>query len=187
MSEYTFLCWNQRCGDTVDRDWGDVEDDVTGRMAYCSDDCFAEDCKREATSFNANRSMTPPYVVGDSDAEARLFSMLQSLNPYIAHSIEEEEVDTFSGNWHYLWVPDLADLRAFAEEDAKEGETVEQVMAEIDYTDWEEFLVFTHPVKGIALIRAWDQLQSRAVSVYVSKDQVVMETKPSASGFVKDS
>ena len=109
-----------------------------------------------------------PYVVGDADSEARLFAKLKALNPYIAHSIEEEEVDEFSGNWHYIWIPDLEDLKAFAEEIAEEGQEIAQVMADIDYSEWEAFVTSTHPVKGIALIQAWNQLRNLSSSVYVS-------------------
>ena len=156
MSEYSFEFWN--CGVEVQRDWDEVEEDTTGRMAYCSEACFQEDCKKKSDAFNKTHRVSPPYVVGDAASEERLLAMLRQRNRYIAHSIEEEEVDSFSGNWHYIWVPDLEDLRAFAEEEAEDGEDIEDVMAEIDHSDWDEFLAFTHPVKGIVLIQAWDEM-----------------------------
>jgi len=169
----------------VDRNWEDVEEDVSGRMAYCSEGCFVEDCKRESDAFQENRRLEPPYVVGDAASETKLLSMLKGLNPYIAHSIEEEEVDSFSGNWHYIWVPDLEDLRAFGEEVAQEGQDITEAMAGIDYSEWEEFIMFTHPVKGIALIQAWNQLQSRSISVYVSKGKVEMDVNPSNPNLIQ--
>ena len=67
-------------------------------------------------------------------------SVLHSNNPYIVHYIEEEEVDEFSGNWHYVMVPDLEDLRKFAEEVATEDQDIEEAMAGISQYDWEEFI-----------------------------------------------
>ena len=184
MSEYRFDCWN--CRDMVERDWDEVEEDTTGRMAYCSESCFQEDCKKASDSFNQMRNFNPPYIVGDADSEARLLRMLRQRNRYLVHSIEEEEADSFAGNWHYIWVPDLEDLRAFAEEEAADGEDIEAVMAELDYSDWEEFMMFTHPVKGIALIRAWDSLSSLSISVYLSNGKVALDSSPSHSDFQED-
>jgi hypothetical protein len=183
MSEYSFQCWNNSCGDTIDRDWDEVEEDTSGRMAYCSDDCFKEDCQRESKSFNDTRNINPPYTVGDEDSESLLLSMLKQRNPYIAHSIEEEEADTFAGNWHYIWIPDLEDLKTFAEETAEEGQDITEVMANIDYSEWEEFMMFTHPVKGIALIQAWNNLASLSMSIYISKGQIQMDTATSDPTF----
>lgn len=179
MSEYSFECWNSSCGDEVDRDWDEVEEDISGRMAYCSEDCFLEDCKREGDSFTQNRSFSPPYIVGDAASETRLLKMLKQRNQYIAHSIEEEEADSFAGNWHYVWVPDLEDLKILSEE-------IDESMEDIDYSDWEEFMIFTHPVKGIALIRAWDSLSSLSISVYISKGKIEMDSSPSEANFQKD-
>jgi hypothetical protein len=186
MSEYSFQCWNNSCGDAIDRDWDEVEEDTTGRMAYCSDDCFQEDCKRESDSFNKMRNFDPPYIVGNEDSEAQLLYMLKQRNPYLVHSIEEEAADDFAGNWHYIWVPDLEDLKSFAEEIATEGQAITEAMANIDYSEWEEFMIFTHPVKGIALIKAWDNLSSLSISVYFSTGQIQMDSTPSNSDFQQD-
>ena len=177
MSEYSFEFWN--CGVEVQRDWDEVEEDTTGRMAYCSEACFQEDCKKKSDAFNKTHRVSPPYVVGDAASEERLLAMLRQKNRYIAHSIEEEEVDSFSGNWHYIWIPDLEDLQAFAEE-------IDQEMGDIDYSEWEEFMMFTHPVKGIALIEAWDALASRSISVYISKGKIELDSSPSHSDFQED-
>ena len=185
MGEYSFSCWNRSCGDIIDRDWDEVEEDLSGRMAYCSQDCFVEDCQRVGREFNANRKMEPPYVVGDGDSEDRLMEMLRQRNPFVAHSIEEEEADSFAGNWHYIWIPDLEELKLFAEEIAEEGQDISDAMAGIDYSEWEEFMVFTHPVKGIALTKAWDRLQSLSVSVYVSNGKVEMRRSPSEPDVVQ--
>ena len=185
MSEYSFSCWNEGCGDIVDRDWDEVEEDVSGQMAYCSKGCFTEHCQKVSDRFNSNYKLETPYVVGNPESEARLYTHLRQINPYIAHSIEEEEIDTFAGNWHYVWVPDLEALKEFAQDVAVEGETVAQAMQNIDYSEWEEFLIFTHPVKGIALTQAWERLKGLSISVYVSKGEVRMDTAPSDSDFVQ--
>ena len=174
MSAYNFSCWNC-CGSDVSRDWDEVAEDTSGRMAYCCESCFQEDCTRASNGFNQNRSIKPPYKVGDEASEAQLLAMLKTLNPYIAHSVEEEEVERFSGNWHYIWVPDLEDLQDFAEEIATDGQTIAEVMADIDYSDWEEFLVFQHPVKGMALLEAWNHLHSRSISLYIAKGSLQMD------------
>ena len=185
MSTYSFLCWNDGCGDMVDRTWDEVEEDVSGRMAYCSQGCFSEHCTMVGEQFQGNHPQDPPYVVGLSESEERLFTRLRQINPYIAHSIEEEEVDTFSGNWHYIWLPDLEELKAFAQEVAEEGQDISQAMAGIDYSEWDEFVMFTHPVKGIVFTKAWEFLQGRSVSLYAVSNQVEMQVKPSEPNFVQ--
>ena len=167
MGEYSFDCWNNGCGDIVERDWEEVEEDVSGVMAYCSKGCFLEDCRNASMRFNKNYRAKEPYIVGDSASEEQFLKNLKKLNPYIAHSIEEEEEDTFSGNWHYIWIPDLEALKEFAQEVAEDGQSISAAMREIDYSEWEEFIMFTHPVKGIALINAWEGLQGRSASSYV--------------------
>ena len=185
MSEYRFQCWNKSCGDLVERDWDEVEEDISGRMAYCSQACFEEDCTNTGNRFNENYPHTTPYVVGNKESEENLLQRLRQCNPYIAHSIEEEEVDTFSGNWHYVWVPDLTELKAFAQEEMAEGEDLNEAMKNIHYSDWEEFMMFTHPVKGIALVNAWERLQGLSISVYISQDTLKMHTTPSHPDFIE--
>ena len=58
-------------------------------------------------------------------------------------------------------------------------------MAGIDYSEWEEFMMFTHPVKGIVLTQAWNRLQSLSISVYVANGKVEMRTSPSEPDFVQ--
>ena len=61
-----FPCWNSACKNELSRSWEEVEDDISGRMAYCSEGCFEEDCKRESDRFNSAHSLvnlTKPYVV----------------------------------------------------------------------------------------------------------------------------
>ena len=184
-----FLCWNSACKNQLSRSWEEVEEDISGRMAYCSDGCFEEDCNRESDRFNSAYTLvnlTKPYVVGDSVSEAALFASLQLKNSYIAHSVEEEEADRFAGNWHYIWVPDLEELKDFAEEVKEEGQDTKEAMANIDYSEWEEFLVFTHPVKGIALIQTYNRLSNLSISVYVSKGDVEMDTAPSNPNLLDD-
>ena len=184
-----FPCWNSACKNELSLSWEEVEDDISGRMAYCSEGCFEEDCKRESDHFNSAYSLvnlTKPYVVGDSASEAALFSALQLKNSYITHSVEEEEADRFAGNWHYIWVPDLEELKEFAEEIKEEGQDIKNAMGNIDYSEWEEFLVFTHPVKGIALIQTYNRLSNLSISVYVSKGNVEMDTAPSNPNLIDD-
>jgi len=185
MSEYSFPCWNEGCGDIVNRDWDEVEEDVSGQMAYCSKGCFSEHCQKMSDRFNSRYTLEAPYVVGNAQSEEQLFTRLKEVNPYIAHSIAEEEVENFSGNWHWIWVPHLEALKEFAQEVAQEEETIEQVMQSIEHSEWEEFLAFTHPVKGIALIQVWERFQDRSLSMYMSQGKLNVETSPSASAFMK--
>ena len=182
-----FQCWNSTCNNQISRAWEDVEDDTSGRMAYCSDGCFEEDCRRESDHFNSQHILTKPFVVGDPTSETMLFTTLQQFkNPYIAHSIEEEEADQFAGNWHYIWVPDLEELKIFAEEILEDGQDIQEAMASIDYSEWETFLVFTHPVKGLALIQAYNRLSNLSISVYISKGTVEMDSVPSHQQLLDD-
>ena len=77
MSEYTFQCWNSSCGDMVDRDWDEVEEDISGSMAYCSEDCFQEHCKSVGDGFNSRCRMKPHYKVGDDASELQISTALK--------------------------------------------------------------------------------------------------------------
>ena len=49
--------------------------------------------------------------MGNEDSESQLISILKQHNMYIVHSIGEE-ADTFTGDWNYIWIPDLDILQS---------------------------------------------------------------------------
>lgn len=176
MSKY--VCHRVSCDTLIDEDQAEWEE-KSGRAAYCSDACFSQECSGHSQSFNAMRSLGFTYAVGDSTTEDQLLSILKQRNPYIVESFDEGAVDEYPGGWHWVWIPDLEDLKeaaAYFEVDD---------LADVDYMDWEEFMSFAHPVRGIALIQAYDFLKSTSVSFSLSEGELTMTTSPSEPDFQK--
>ena len=80
----------------------------------------------------------------------------------------------------------MEELKIFAEEILEDGQDIQEAMASIDYSEWETFLVFTHPVKGLALIQAYNRLSNLSISVYISKGTVEMDSAPSHQQLLDD-
>ena len=173
-----FTCCRIPCTTSVvSEDEDALYDDQTGRSAYCSEECYLEDCTEHSNSFNALRNLGFTYKVCDAASEEKLLAILKSKNPYIAHSFDEGDYDVYPGGWHWFWIPDLQDLSELAK-----AIDVEE-LAEIEYDEWEEFMAFSHPVKGIALIQAFDFLSSLSVSVFISQGELKTTQKPSHPDF----
>ena len=178
MSE--FLCHRESCDTCVDCiDEDDLYEDKSGRLAYCSEVCFSEDCSAHSKSFNEMRRLGFTYTVGDPTTEEKLHLLLRQRNSHIAHSFDEGDYDAYPGGWHWFWIPDLQELRLLAVDLEVED------VSEVEYYDWEEFMSFAHPVKGIALIQAYDFLSAQSVSMYISKEGLQMTTSPSEPDFQK--
>jgi hypothetical protein len=79
----------------------------------------------------------------------------------------------------------LEDLQEFAEEVKEEGQD-KKAMANVDYSEWEEFWVFTHPVNGIALTQTYNRLSNLSISVYISKGNVEVNSTPSHPNLPND-
>ena len=106
-----------------------------------------------------------------------MLSILKARNPYLVETFDEGDSYEYPGGWHWVWIPDLEDLKEAAAYFEVED------LADVDYSDWEEFMSFAHPVRGIALIQVYDFLSSLSMSVYISKDGLQMKTSPSESDF----
>ncbi len=174
MSQY--VCHRVSCDTLIDEEQAEW-DEKSGRAAYCSDACFSQECLEHSRIFNEMRSLGFTYAVGDSTTEDQLLSLLKERNPYMVETFDEGAVDEYPGGWHWLWIPDLEDLKEAAAYFEVED------LADVDYSDWEEFMSFAHPVRGIALIQAYDFLTSMSISVYISKDGLQMTTSPSETDF----
>lgn len=174
MSSY--ICHRVSCDALIAEEQAEW-DGKSGRAAYCSGACFSQECSEHSQSFNKMRSLDFTYAVGDSNTEEQLLSLLKQRNPYIVETFDEGAIDEYPGGWHWLWIPDLEDLKEAAAYFEVED------LAEVDYSDWEEFMSFAHPVRGIALIQAYDFLSSMSMSVYISKDGLQMTTSPSEPDF----
>ena len=125
------------------------------------------------------RSLGFEYVVGDASTEDKLLALLKQRNPYIVESFDEGTPDEYPGGWHYCWIPDLEDLKSAAEYFEVDD------LADVSFYDWEEFMMFTHPVRGITLIQAFDFMSSMSMSVFVSTEGLTMITSPSEPDFQK--
>ena len=80
-----------------------------------------------------------------------LFQNLHYLTPYNSRTIHNSlcrgrRNSRFAGNWHYIWVHDLEELKIFAEEIMEEGQDIKEAMASIDYSEWEEFWFLHTPL-----------------------------------------
>ena len=176
MSE--FVCHRVACNTWVDcDDEDDLYEDESGCSAYCSDACYSQACTECSQSFNALRSLGFTYTVGNAETEAQLLVLIRQRNPFVAHSFDEGDYDAYPGGWHWFWVPDLEDLKQLSAELDVED------LSEIEHYDWEEFMAFSHPVKGIALVQAYDFLSSLSLSVYISKDGLTSKSGPSEPDF----
>ena len=176
MSQY--VCHRVSCGTLIDEDQAEWED-KSGRAAYCSDACFSQECSKHSKFFNEMRSLGFTYVVGDSTTEDKVLALLKERNPYLVETFDEGAVDEYPGGWHWLWIPDLEDLKEAAAYFEVED------LADVDYMDWEEFMSFAHPVRGIALIQAYDFMSSTSVSFSLSQGEIKMTTSPSEPDFQK--
>ena len=174
MSQY--VCHRVSCDTLIDEDQAEW-DDKSGRAAYCSDACFSQECSDHSRFFNEMRSLGFTYTVGDSVAEDNLLSLLKERNPYMVETFDEGAVDEYPGGWHWLWIPDLEDLKEAAAYFEVED------LADVDYMDWEEFMSFAHPVRGITLIQAYDFMSSTSVSFSLSQGEIKMSTTPSEPDF----
>jgi hypothetical protein len=174
----TYICHRASCEVEIDEEQAEWEE-KSGRAAYCSDACFSQTCSEESQFFNDTRDFGFTYVVGDPTTEDQLLSILKQRNPYIVESFDEGTPDEYPGGWHWVWIPDLEDLKeaaAYFEVDD---------LADVHFGDWEEFLCFAHPVRGIALIQAMDSLSAMSVSFTLSNGKVDMTSSPSEPDFQK--
>ena len=172
----TYICHRETCDALIGEDQAEW-DDKSGRAAYCSDACFSQDCAEHSQFFNDTRNFGFTYVVGDSTTEDQLLSILKQRNSYIVETFDEGAPDEYPGGWNWIWIPDLEDLKeaaAYFEVDD---------LADVDVSDWEEFLCFSHPVRGIALIQAIDSLSAMSVSFSLSQGEIKMTTSPSEPDF----
>ena len=171
MSNY--ICF--RCEVSIE-EIEEMYEDTSGRCAYCSDECFNKERQTHSKHITQAYSLAIPYSIGDAKSEEQLLMLLKQKNPYIAHSFDEGDPDQYPGGWHWFWVPDLEELQHLADDCGIE-------MSEVEHYEWEEFMAFSHPVKGIALIQAFEFLQGLSVSVYLTKHGVELETKPSEASY----
>ena len=176
MSQY--VCHRVSCDILIAEEQAEW-DEKSGRAAYCSDACFSQECSDHSRFFNEMRSLGFTYAVGDSITEDQLLSLLKERNPYMVETFDEGAVDEYPGGWHWLWIPDLEDLKEAAAYFEVED------LADVDYSDWEEFMSFAHPVRGITLIQAYDFLSSTSVSFSLSQGEIKMTTSPSEPDFQK--
>ena len=152
---------------------------TTGRQAYCSDGCFRHDCERVNEHCQRFRRWEPPYVVGNTDAEQRLEKRLFDLNRHTRIMDDGEGTDYPGGTLWYVEVPNMVEVRQWASEIIDEHETIDQAIEEV--LSWAEHDCkwYFHPVKGIALVNAWDDLQSLSVQFGFRDGVVQSESTPS--------
>ena len=79
----------------------------------------------------------------------------------------------------YVEVPNMAEVREWASEIIDEHNSMDQAIEEV--LSWAEHDCewYFHPVKGIALVNAWEDLQSLSAQFWARDGVVQSETKPS--------